>query len=260
MNSIQKIFQNKNRDILSIYFTSGFPELNDTTQVIEQLSASGVDFIEVGLPYSDPLADGPTIQDSSQKALRNGINLDIVFDQLMTIKESNTTPLILMGYLNQVLKYGEDKFCQRVADCGIDTVILPDLPMVEYENHYKELFDRYGINNVFLITPLTSDERIRKIDSYTESFIYMVASSSITGAKGEISQQQIDYFERIDAMHLKSKRIIGFGISNHQTFATACEFGNGAIIGSAFIKFLDQNGVAKIPEFVKNIKNKKASF
>lgn len=255
MNSIQKIFQEKDSNLLSIYFTSGFPELNDTTKVIQQLSESGVDFIEVGLPYSDPLADGPTIQDSSQRALKNGINLDIVFEQLMTIKETNNTPLVLMGYLNQVLKYGEDKFCQKVVECGIDTLILPDLPMVEYENHYKALFDRYGINNVFLITPLTSDERIRKIDSYTESFIYMVASSSITGAKGEISQQQIDYFERIQSMNLRSKRIIGFGISNHQTFAKACEFGNGAIIGSAFIKFIEQNGVGRISEFVKMIRN-----
>jgi tryptophan synthase alpha chain len=255
MNSIQKILQEKDSNLLSIYFTSGFPALDDTTRVIQQLSASGVDFIEVGLPYSDPLADGPTIQDSSQKALKNGINLDIVFDQLMHIKDSNTTPLVLMGYLNQVLKYGEEKFCQRVVDCGIDTVILPDLPMVEYENHYKALFDKYGINNVFLITPLTSEARIRKIDSYTESFIYMVASSSITGAKGEISQQQIDYFERIQAMNLQSKRIIGFGISNHQTFATACQYGNGAIIGSAFIKFLEKNGVDKIPEFVEMIRN-----
>ena len=180
-----------------IYFTSGFPELNDTTKVIAELSNSGVDFIEVGLPYSDPLADGPTIQDSSQIALKNGINLDVVFDQLMTVKENNKAPLVLMGYLNQVLKYGEEKFCKKMVACGIDTVILPDLPMVEYENHYKALFEKYGINNVFLITPLTSEERIRKIDSYTQSFIYMVASSSITGAKGEISQQQINYFERI---------------------------------------------------------------
>lgn len=255
MNSIQNIFQSKDNNLLSIYFTSGFPELNDTTKVIAELSNSGVDFIEVGLPYSDPLADGPTIQDSSQIALKNGINLDIVFDQLMTIKENNKTPLVLMGYLNQVLKYGEEKFCEKVVACGIDTVILPDLPMVEYENHYKELFDKYGINNVFLITPLTSDERIRKIDSYTESFIYMVASSSITGAKGEISQQQIDYFERIKAMNLKSKLIIGFGISNYQTFAKACEYGNGAIIGSAFIKFLDNQGVSKIPDFIREIRN-----
>jgi len=253
MNSIQKIFQNKDKNVLSIYFTSGFPALNDTTRVIQELSKSGVDFIEVGLPYSDPLADGPTIQDSSQKALENGINLDIVFDHLKQIKESNTTPLILMGYLNQMLKYGEDKFCQKVVECGIDTLILPDLPMIEYENHYQALFEKYGINNVFLITPLTAEDRIRKIDSYTKSFIYMVASSSITGAKGEISQQQIDYFERIQSMNLKSKLIIGFGISNHQTFSKACQYGNGAIIGSAFIRFLEENGVEKISEFVDSV-------
>ena len=255
MNSVAKLLEEKSSNVLSIYFTSGFPELDDTTKIIEELSNSGVDFIEVGLPYSDPLADGPTIQDSSQKALQNGINLDIVFDQLMEIKETNKTPLVLMGYLNQVLKYGEDKFCQKVVECGIDTVILPDLPMVEYENHYKSLFDKYGINNVFLITPLTDNERIRKIDSYTQSFVYMVASSSITGAKGEISQQQIDYFERIKTMNLKSKLIIGFGISDHQTFSKACEYGNGAIIGSAFIRFLEKNGVEKISEFVKDIRN-----
>ncbi|MFD2566374.1 tryptophan synthase subunit alpha [Pseudotenacibaculum haliotis] len=253
MNSIQNIFQNKDQNILSIYFTSGFPALDDTTKVIQGLSSSGVDFIEVGLPYSDPLADGPTIQNSSQKALKNGINLDIVFDQLLQIKESNTTPLVLMGYLNQMLKYGEDKFCQKLVDCGIDTVIIPDLPMVEYENHYQALFQKYGINNVFLITPLTSEERIRKIDSYTQSFIYMVASSSITGAKGEISQQQIDYFERIKAMNLQSKLIIGFGISDHQTFSKACEYGNGAIIGSAFIRFLEEKGIDKISDFVKSV-------
>lgn len=254
MSSVASILNEKTSDVLSIYFTSGYPELNDTTKVINALSSSGVDFIEVGLPYSDPLADGPTIQDSSQIALKNGINLDVVFDQLMTIKETNKTPLVLMGYLNQVLKYGEEKFCQKVVDCGIDTVILPDLPMVEYENHYRHLFDRYGINNVFLITPLTSEDRIRKIDSYTQSFIYMVASSSITGAKGEISQQQIDYFERIKAMNLKSRLIIGFGISNHQTFSKACAYGNGAIIGSAFIKFLESNGVDKISNFVAEIR------
>jgi len=254
MNSVAQLLENKSSSVLSIYFTSGFPDLNDTTKVIQELSNSGVDFIEVGLPYSDPLADGPTIQESSQKALQNGVNLDIVFDQLMQIKETNTTPLVLMGYLNQLLKYGEEKFCQKVVDAGIDTVILPDLPMVEYENHYKNLFDRYGINNVFLITPNTKEDRIRKIDSYTKSFIYMVASSSITGAKGEISQQQINYFERIKSMNLKSKLIIGFGISDHQTFSKACEYGNGAIIGSAFINSLEKNGVEGIPDFINKIK------
>ena len=253
MNSIQKLFQQKDKNLLSIYFTCGYPNLNDTTKVISALEQSKVDFIEVGLPYSDPLADGPTIQDSSQKALQNGINLDIVFEQLMTIKTTNKTPLVLMGYLNQMLKYGEDKFCQKVIDCGIDTVIIPDLPMVEFENHYQQLFTKYGITNVFLITPHTSDDRIQKIDSYTKAFIYVVASASITGAKGEISNQQIAYFERIKAMNLKSKLIVGFGISDKATFNTACTYANGAIIGSAFIKNLGINGVDKIDEFVKRI-------
>ncbi len=253
MNSIQKLFQQKEKNLLSIYFTCGFPELDDTTKVISELEKSGVDFIEVGLPYSDPLADGPTIQDSSQKALQNGINLDIVFDQLMSIKETNKTPLVLMGYLNQMLKYGEEQFCEKIVACGIDTVIIPDLPMVEFDNHYKQLFDKYGITNVFLITPNTEEERIRKIDALTEAFIYVVASSSITGAKGEISDQQIAYFERIKNMNLKSKLIVGFGISDNKTFTTACSYSNGAIIGSAFIKNLGKNGADKIEDFIKPI-------
>ena len=253
MNSIYNLLQNTLKDNLSIYFTAGYPSLIDTVKVIQELSKSKVDFIEVGLPYSDPLADGPTIQESSQKALQNGINLDIVFDQLLQIKATNKTPLVLMGYLNQLLKYGEEKFCQKVIDCGIDTLILPDLPMVEYENHYKSLFDSYGINNVFLITPQTTVERILKIDSYTKSFIYMVASSAITGAKGEISEEQIAYFERIKSMNLRSKLIIGFGISDHQTFSKACEFAHGAIIGSAFIEHLEKKGIDKIDEFIGSI-------
>ena len=241
-------------NLLSIYFTCGYPELGDTTHVISALEKSGVDFIEVGLPYSDPLADGPTIQDSSQKALENGINLDIVFEQLMTIKATNKTPLVLMGYLNQMLKYGEEKFCQKVVDCGIETLIIPDLPMVEFENHYQALFDKYGLTNVFLITPNTSEERIRKIDNYTKTFIYVVASSSITGAKGAISKQQMDYFKRVKAMQLKSKLIIGFGISDKPTFTTACDFADGAIIGSAFIKHLGIHGVENIDTFISPIK------
>ena len=253
MNSIQKLFQQKNKNLLSIYFTCGYPELNDTAKVISELTKSGVDFIEVGLPYSDPLADGPTIQDSSQKALQNGINLDVVFKQLIAIKKSNKTPLVLMGYLNQMLKYGEDKFCQKVIECGIDTLIIPDLPMVEFEKHYKSLFDKYGITNVFLITPNTTEERILKIDSYTKAFIYVVASAAITGAKGEISEQQITYFERIEAMNLQSKLIVGFGISDKSTFTKACSYANGAIIGSAFIKNLGKTGVDKIEDFIQPI-------
>ncbi|OSY87265.1 tryptophan synthase alpha chain [Tenacibaculum holothuriorum] len=253
MNSVQQIFKKKDKDLLSIFFTAGFPKLEDTTTIISELSSNGVDFIEVGLPYSDPLADGPTIQYSSSVALRNGMNLDVVFEQLASIKETNKTPLVLMGYLNQIIKYGEDAFCQKVKDCGIDTVIIPDLPMVEYETHYQQLFEKYGITNVFLITPHTSDERIRKIDNLTDAFIYVVASASITGAKGEISQQQIDYFNRIKGMNLQSKLIVGFGISDYKTFATACEYMNGAIMGSAFIMELDKNSVEGVGDFLSSI-------
>ena len=253
MNSIQELFQKKDKNLLSIYFTSGYPKLDDTARIIQKLSKSTVDFIEVGLPYSDPLADGPTIQDSSQKALENGINLDVIFQQLMPLKETNKTPLVLMGYLNQLLKYGEEKFCQKVVACGIDTLIIPDLPMVEFENHYQELFDNYGLTNVFLITPHTSEERIRKIDSYSKAFIYVVASASITGAKGAISNNQISYFERIKSMNLKSRLIVGFGISDKSTFNTACNYANGAIIGSAFIKDLGINGVDRIDDFIQPI-------
>ena len=253
MNLIQELFQKKDKKLLSIYFTCGYPKLDDTTKVISALEESGVDFIEVGLPYSDPLADGPTIQESSQKALENGINLDIIFEQLKTIKGTNKTPLVAMGYLNQLLKYGEDKFCEACVACGIDTVILPDLPMVEFENHYQQLFEKYGITNVFLITPHTSEDRIRKIDSYSKAFIYVVASASITGAKGEISDSQIKYFERIKGMNLQSKLVIGFGISDKATFDTACMYSNGAIVGSAFIKHIGTNGVDEIDNFIKPI-------
>lgn len=253
MTKLKELFQNKDKKLCSVFFTSGFPNLNDTTTIIKKLGENGVDFIEVGLPYSDPMADGPTIQNSSSVALENGINLDIIFDQLNSIKETNNTPLLLMGYLNQVLKYGEEKFCKQCVVCGIDTVILPDLPMIEYETKYKALFAKYGISNVFLITPQTSEERIRKIDAITEAFIYVVASASITGAKGEISEQQIAYFERVKAMNLKSKLIVGFGISSKKTFDTVCDYVNGAIIGSAFVKFLDSNGVERIDQFAQDI-------
>lgn len=253
MSKLIELLDKKQERLCSVFFSSGFPKLNDTENIIKSLDANGIDFIEVGLPYSDPLADGTTIQYSSSVALGNGINLDIIFDQLLAIKDEINTPLVLMGYLNQVLKYGEDKFCQKCKDCGIETVILPDVPMIEYENHYKALFASYGISNVFLITPQTSDERIRKIDEMTDAFIYVVASSSITGAKGEISEGQIKYFNRIKAMNLKNTLIVGFGISNNTTFDTACTYMNGAIIGSAFINHLDKNGIDTIDSFVKGI-------
>jgi len=256
MSSLKEVLQHKNKNLLSVFFTAGFPKLKDTTSIIKELDKNKVDFIEVGLPYSDPLADGPTIQHSSEIALKNGINLDLIFEQLKSIKETNRTPLVLMGYLNQLLKYGEDRFCKQCVACGIETVIIPDLPMIEYENHYQKLFASYGISSVFLITPQTSEERIRKIDALTNTFIYVVASASITGAKGEISDAQITYFERIKAMKLKSTLIVGFGISNKSTFDTVCQYVNGAIIGSAFIKFLETEGVEKIGKFVEKILNK----
>ncbi|MFK5959178.1 MAG: tryptophan synthase subunit alpha [Lutibacter sp.] len=254
MSRINKILE-ENKKLLSVFFTAGFPKLNDTEVIIKSLESSGVDFLEVGLPYSDPLADGPTIQHSSSVALENGINLDIIFNQLEALKNSVKIPLVLMGYLNQVIKYGEEKFCQKCKDCGIETVIIPDLPMIEYESHYQQLFTNYGISNVFLITPQTSEERIRKIDKITNAFIYVVASSSITGAKGEISSKQIAYFERIQKMNLKSTLIAGFGISNKSTFNTACEYMNGAIIGSAFINFLQEKETNSIFNFVDEILN-----
>jgi len=253
MSRLKELFATKNQNLCSVFFTAGFPNLNSTTTIIKSLGKNSVDFIEVGLPYSDPLADGPTIQHSSEVALNNGINLDVIFEQLKSIKETNSTPLVLMGYLNQMLKYGEEKFCEQCIVCGIKTVILPDLPMIEYENHYKELFAKYGIASVFLITPQTSEDRIRKIDNLTEAFIYVVASASITGAKGEISARQIAYFDRIKAMNLKSTLIVGFGISNKSTFNKVCEYANGAIIGSAFIKFLETQGIGKIDAFTNNI-------
>jgi tryptophan synthase alpha chain len=252
MNTVLQILKER-ENVLSIFFTAGFPNLNDTEKIISELHKNKVDFIEVGLPYSDPLADGPTIQGSSQVAIENGMNLDLVFEQLKRLKKTNSTPLVLMGYLNQLLKYGEDKFCQACVACGIETVILPDLPMIEYENHYKELFQKYGITNVFLITPHTSEERIRKIDGLTGAFIYVVASASITGVKGEISKEQLAYFERIKEMNLKSKLIIGFGISDKETFNTACAYADGAIIGSAFIKHIAENGVDSISDFIRPI-------
>mgnify|MGYP001327151617 CR=1 FL=1 len=252
MKLLKNIFQEK-ENVLSIFFTAGFPNLDDTTTIISELSNAGVDFIEVGLPYSDPLADGPTIQHSSQVALQNGMNLDVVFEQLKSIVNTNNAPLILMGYLNQIIKYGEDKFCEQCKACGRTTVIIPDLPLLEYEKHYQQLFANYGITNVFLITPHTSEERIRKIDMLTKAFIYVVASDNITGAKGEISSQQVAYFERIKSMNLKSNLIIGFGISDKNTFQKANKYFNGAIIGSAFIKNIEHNGVASTSDFVKAI-------
>ena len=238
MNKLKHLFEKKQKRVSSIFFTAGFPKLESTLEILKTLEKEGIDFVEVGMPYSDPIADGETIQESSKIALDNGMNLDILFLQLERAKAEVSIPMVLMGYWNQVLKYGIDTFFEKCQNCGIQTVILPDLPIFEYEEFYKDKFDQYGIQNIFLITPQTSEARIRKIDKLSKAFIYIVASASITGAKNTISEKQIEYFKRIQEMHLKTPTMIGFGISNKETFDTACEFVNGVIVGSAFIKMI----------------------
>ncbi|MEM8906595.1 MAG: tryptophan synthase subunit alpha [Bacteroidota bacterium] len=257
MDRLQQLFERKEKDILNIYFTAGYPQLEDTETIIEALSDSGVDLIEVGMPYSDPLADGPTIQQSGQVALENGMTLDLLFEQLGRVRQKSEVPLIMMGYFNQVMQYGEEAFLQQCANIGIDALILPDLPLDVYETEYRALFEKYQLKIVFLITPQTSEERIRQVDRLSEGFIYMVSNASITGAKSGISDQQLAYFERINALNLQTPRLIGFGISNHETFATACRYARGAIIGSAFIKALKSapSITERVNEFVASIKN-----
>ncbi|WP_448519930.1 tryptophan synthase subunit alpha [Rhodoflexus sp.] len=245
------------RNILSVYFTAGFPQLNDTVRIIKTLSEAGVDMIEIGMPFSDPLADGPTIQQSSQQALDNGMSLRLLFEQLKDIRQHTDVPLLLMGYLNPVMQFGAENFCRAAQEVGIDGLILPDLPMHEYLSEYKPIFERYGLSNIFLITPQTAEARIRQIDELSqEGFIYMVSSASTTGAKQGFSDEQHSYFERIAAMQLKSPKLIGFGISDKATFEGACQYAEGAIIGSAFINLLSQSTdlEADITKFVADLR------
>ena len=236
MNRIHYLFNTKQDRVLSIYFTAGFPKLEDTIPVMEAIEAGGADIIEIGIPYSDPIADGPTIQDSNMIALENGMSMKKLFDQLKGFRAKVHLPVVLMGYLNPIIQFGMEEFCKKCKEVGVDGLIVPDLPMQQYLDEYKSLFDSYGLVNTFLISPQTSEKRIREIDENTDGFIYMVSSHSITGAKADISDEQIAYFERVKAMNLKNPRLIGFGISDAQTFTTASQYSNGAIIGSAFIK------------------------
>jgi tryptophan synthase alpha chain len=238
-NRITALFGRKDKNILSVYFTAGYPELNDTTTIIAELEKNGADLIEIGMPFSDPVADGPVIQQSSEIALKNGMTINLLFGQLKEIRKSVSIPLILMGYLNPVMQYGIEDFCRKCRETGIDGTIIPDLPIEIYEADYKEIFEENLLSNIFLVTPQTMEERIRKIDSLTTGFIYLVSSSSTTGAKASVNEEQIAYFERIHKMNLQSKRLIGFGISDKPSFERASESANGAIIGSAFIKSLD---------------------
>ncbi|HML65536.1 MAG TPA: tryptophan synthase subunit alpha [Dysgonomonas sp.] len=252
MNRIKQLFEKKQKNILSIYFTAGFPQLNDTCNVIRELEANGTDLIEIGIPFSDPMADGPTIQESGTIALRNGMTLKVLFEQLKDIRSDVMIPLILMGYLNPIMQYGFENFCKQCKETGIDGAIIPDLPFNDYISQYKPIADRYDIKIVMLITPETSDERIRLIDQHTDGFIYMVSSASTTGAQSNFDDKKQAYFRKINGMNLRNPRLIGFGISNKATLEAAQENASGAIIGSKFITLLKES--ANIKEAVKALK------
>ncbi len=255
MNRINKLFQEKKNRILSVYFTAGYPNLEDTVPVIQELVKNGVDLIEIGMPFSDPVADGPVIQHSSLVSLQNGMSIRKLFEQLKDIRQSVGIPLILMGYINPILQYGVEAFCQKCGEIGIDGLIIPDLPLDVYEEEYKGIFEANQLHNIFLITPQTSDERLRVIDNLSSGFIYMVSSNSTTGAKSSVTDFQNRYFERINSFGLKNPRMIGFGISNAETFSNACQYASGAIIGSAFVKALSNDSPLpdKISQFVNSI-------
>lgn len=241
MNRINQLFQNKNKNILSIYYTAGYPNLDDTLTIARALEQAGADMLEIGFPYSDPVADGPVIQASSKQALDNGMDLKLLFEQLKDLRKYVNIPVLLMGYVNPLLQYGVENFCKACAEVGVDGLIVPDLPMVEYEEFYKDTFQQYGISNVFLITPQTAVERIHKIDELTNGFIYMVSSSATTGKNLSLSQVTEDYFSRVAALELKNPTMIGFGISDQPSFEKACQYASGAIIGTAFVKALESD-------------------
>jgi tryptophan synthase alpha chain len=256
MNRISALFASRKEPILNIYATAGYPNFGDTMLVLNALQEGGVDIIEIGMPYSDPVADGETIQQSNQVSLDQGMTVTHLFEQLKNMRSSISVPVLLMGYINPVLQFGVERFCQKCQEVGVDGVILPDLPLAEYQQSYQSIFERYGLFNIFLITPQTSDERIRQIDAISEGFIYMVSSASTTGAKSGISSDQETYFKRIDDMKLKNPRLVGFGISDRESFLKASNGASGAIIGSAFVKLLGsaKNLSEEIVGFVKSFK------
>lgn len=242
MNRINKLFSSDPKRLLSIYFCAGSHSLDGTAEMIRTLQAGGVDLIEIGIPFSDPMADGPVIQTAATRALKNGMTLRLLFEQLRDIRKDVSIPLILMGYLNPIYRYGFENFCSSCKECGIDGIIIPDLPFADYISEYKPIADKYDLRIVMLITPETSEERIREIDAETDGFIYMVSSSSTTGAQKDFNATKQAYFSKVDALGLRNPRMVGFGISNKQTFDAACEHASGGIIGSRFITLLDSCG------------------
>lgn len=256
MNRIDQLFQNKPKDILNVYCTAGYPSLNDTVAIVEALQQSGADMVELGMPFSDPLADGPVIQESSTRAIKNGMRISVLFEQLKGLRDKVSIPLILMGYMNPVMQFGVENFLAKCAETGVDGLILPDLPMDEYESEYKPLFEKYGLHNIFLVTPETSEARIRRIDGVSKGFVYAVSSSSTTGKDKDMGHQEA-YFQRLKAMGLRNPVLIGFGIKDSKTFREACRHSNGAIIGSAFVKAIENsaNLQATVKEFVAGIKS-----
>ena len=241
MNRINQLFETKKKDVLSIYFCAGYPALNDTVEVIRALAKNGVNMVEIGIPFSDPMADGEEIQRAATQALRNGMSLRRLFGQLNRIRDEIEIPLLLMGYLNPIMQYGFENFCQSCQSCGIDGCIIPDLPFEDYLLNYKPIADKYNIKMILLITPETSETRIRWIDAHTDGFIYMVSSAATTGAQQSFDEQKQAYFQRIQSMSLRNPCMIGFGISNKETFRLACENASGAIIGSKFVTLLRES-------------------
>lgn len=256
-NQITKLFSQKKKNILSVFYTAGFPKLDDTVSIAQYLEKAGADIIEIGIPFSDPVADGPTIQESNKIALDNGMNVPLLLKQVSEMRKTVKLPIILMGYLNPVLQYGIERFCKDASAAGVDGLILPDMPMDEYITAYKEIFEANELCNTFLISPTTSVDRIRKIDAVTNGFIYAVSATSTTGARGKFSPEQIAYFEKLKGLNLNNPFLIGFGISGKETFATASSYGAGAIVGSAFINLLKDstNLESDISKFVHEMKN-----
>ena len=255
MNRINKLFKEKRDKILSIYFTAGYPSLNDTTEIIKILDECGVDLIEIGMPFSDPIADCPVIQDSSNVAIVNGMNLNLLFKQLADIRKITDIPIVLMGYVNPVYQFGYNKFIKNILECDLDGLILPDLPLDDYITEFKTIFDKENLSFIPLITPNTSKERIRQIDGNSNGFIYMVSSSSITGNKSRFDDKEILYFKTISSLSLKNPTIIGFGISDKESFEKACNYSQGAIIGTKFIKEISKGNLREsIKDFIVSIR------